>query len=244
MLGMGRCRSDCPRTLAWLQPRGVGATAPRGSATGTNPRSCRRSSADQKCTRRICLPRLISRAHADSGRRARVPWPGARLGASSPLGAAARIHITRDLAVLEPAGYPRRGHGRTLCRQEPPGAAASPLQHAPPAPDACPWLGSQRWPPRPIGRCALWLPGHTGLVLHAGRSRCDLRRSSHRPRGRAGEGGAAHHLGLGAEVGRHPSRRGQRVCSRPDRHHRLHDDEASGRATDPHTTLALALALA
>ena len=242
MLGTGRRSSYCPRTLAWLQRRGVRATVPRGAATGTNTARPEHM-LEQTAPAGFASLASPSRAHADSGPRARVPWPGARLGASSPLGAAARI-ITRDLAVLEPAGYPRRGHGRTLCRQEPPGAAASPLQHAPPAPDACPGSGSQRWPPRPIGRCALWLPGHTGLVLHAGRSRCDLRRSSHRPRGRAGEGGAAHHLGLGAEVGRHPTRRGQRVCSRPDRHHRLHDDEASGRATDPHTTLALALALA
>ena len=93
--------------------------------------------------------------------------------------------------------------------------------------------------PRPIGRCALWLPGHTGLVFHAGRSRRDLRRSSRRPRGREGEGGAAHHLGLGAEVGRHPTRRGQRVCSGSDRHHRLHDDEASGHAIDPRPAPAL-----
>ena len=97
------------------------------------------------CTLLYLPPSLISRAHADSGCRARVPWPGARLGASSAHGPAARI-ITRDLAVLEPAGYPRRGHGRTLCRQERPGMAALPLQHAPPAPDTCPWSGSQQRP--------------------------------------------------------------------------------------------------
>ena len=56
MLGTGRSRSHCPRTLAWLQRRGVRATAPRGAATGTN--AALPEHAASRCTRRICLPRL------------------------------------------------------------------------------------------------------------------------------------------------------------------------------------------
>ena len=162
-------------------------------------------------------------SHGDGG--ARVPRPGARLRAPSPNGAAARIHITCDVTVLEPSGHPRRGHGEPLCGSEPP--AQRPLR--PPARPASARSSAGR---ANLGQSAevLWLAGHIGLVSHTGRCRRDLRRSSSGPRGRgSGQGGAAHHLGLGTEVGRHPTRRGQRAWPGPDRHHRLYDDEASGR---------------